>query len=81
MTTLRDDCVALFPGQGSISAGAGKPWRDSRHWSLVGEISDEEPSSATIADVFDLADGIANMATTLKRNGIARPRSSAMEAD
>jgi|SRR5450756_1413873 len=46
-----------------------------------GEISDEDPSSATIVDVSDLADGIANMASVLKRNGIARPRSSAIEAD
>jgi uncharacterized protein with von Willebrand factor type A (vWA) domain len=48
---------------------------------VFGEISDEDPSSATIADVSSLADGIADMATTLKRAGIARPRLSAMEAD
>lgn len=48
---------------------------------VFGEISDEDPWSATIADVLDLAEGIANMATTLKRTGIARPRSSATEAD
>jgi uncharacterized protein with von Willebrand factor type A (vWA) domain len=39
-----------------------------------GEISDEEPSSATIADVSDLAAGIADMAVTLRTKGIARPR-------
>jgi [acyl-carrier-protein] S-malonyltransferase len=40
-TTLpfRDDVVALFPGQGSISAGAGRPWRTSTHWTLVERVS------------------------------------------
>jgi [acyl-carrier-protein] S-malonyltransferase len=40
-TTLpfRDDVVALFPGQGSISAGAGRPWRGSAHWSVVERVS------------------------------------------
>ncbi len=37
---LRDDLVALFPGQGSLVGGAGLPWRDSAHWSLVDRISD-----------------------------------------
>jgi [acyl-carrier-protein] S-malonyltransferase len=37
---FRDDIVALFPGQGSISGGAGVPWRTSRHWTLVERISD-----------------------------------------
>ena len=37
---FRDDIVALFPGQGSIAAGAGEPWRASRHWSIVERISD-----------------------------------------
>ncbi|HMD94424.1 MAG TPA: vWA domain-containing protein [Trebonia sp.] len=41
---------------------------------VFGEISDEDTSSATIADVSDLADGIADMATTLKHRGLARPR-------
>ncbi len=36
----RDDCVALFPGQGSLSSGAGLAWRDSRHWTVVAQISD-----------------------------------------
>jgi [acyl-carrier-protein] S-malonyltransferase len=39
-TTFRDDVVALFPGQGSISSGAGAPWRSSRHWEEVAKISD-----------------------------------------
>jgi [acyl-carrier-protein] S-malonyltransferase len=38
--TFRDDIVALFPGQGSLSGGAGVAWRDSRHWSLVDRVSD-----------------------------------------
>jgi [acyl-carrier-protein] S-malonyltransferase len=37
---FRDDVVALFPGQGSISGGAGAPWRTSRHWTLVERISE-----------------------------------------
>jgi hypothetical protein len=37
-----------------------------------GEITDEEPSTATIADVADLAEGIADMATSLKHHGLTR---------
>jgi uncharacterized protein (DUF58 family) len=37
-----------------------------------GEISDEEPSTAAIDDVSDLAEGIADMATSLKRYGLTR---------
>ncbi len=37
---FRDDVVVLFPGQGSLSGGAGIPWRSSRHWSEVARISD-----------------------------------------
>ena len=40
-----------------------------------GEISDEEPSTASIDNVVDLAEGIADMATALGRRGLARPRS------
>jgi Mg-chelatase subunit ChlD len=40
---------------------------------VFGEISDEDPSRATIADVSDLAAGIADMATTLRSKGITRP--------
>lgn len=36
----RDDMVALFPGQGSLSSGAGEAWRTSRHWPLVDIVSD-----------------------------------------
>lgn len=35
-----------------------------------GEISDEEPFTAAIEDVHDLAEGIADMATSLKRHGL-----------
>ena len=38
-SVLADNVVALFPGQGSITAGAGEAWRDSPHWSLVETIS------------------------------------------
>ncbi|MGH3733620.1 MAG: ACP S-malonyltransferase [Acidimicrobiales bacterium] len=37
---FRDDVVVLFPGQGSISAGAGVSWRTSTHWELVTRIGD-----------------------------------------
>jgi len=37
---FRDDVVALFPGQGSLTGGAGVAWRDSTHWSLIERISD-----------------------------------------
>jgi [acyl-carrier-protein] S-malonyltransferase len=37
---FRDDVVALFPGQGSITVGAGLGWTDSRHWELVKHVSD-----------------------------------------
>lgn len=39
-TPPRDDVVALFPGQGSIGAGAGTLWRDSAHWAVVEEVSE-----------------------------------------
>jgi [acyl-carrier-protein] S-malonyltransferase len=37
---FRDDLVALFPGQGSLSQGVGAPWRSSPHWSVVEDIAD-----------------------------------------
>ncbi|MGH3156085.1 MAG: vWA domain-containing protein [Streptosporangiaceae bacterium] len=37
-----------------------------------GEISDEEAATAAIEDVADLADGIADMATSLRRYGLTR---------
>ena len=37
-----------------------------------GEISDEEPSTASIDNVADLAEGIADMATSLKHHGLTR---------
>ena len=37
---LRDDVVALFPGQGALSGGAGIAWRGSAHWRLIDQISD-----------------------------------------
>jgi len=46
---FRDDVVALFPGQGSLSGGAGADWRSSRHWDLIEQISD-----AARIDVADL---------------------------
>ena len=37
---LRADVVGLFPGQGSITSGAGVAWRDSPHWDLIDRVSD-----------------------------------------
>ncbi len=37
---FRDDIVALFPGQGSISSGAGNAWQSSRHWGLVDQVGE-----------------------------------------
>ena len=37
---FRDDVVVLFPGQGSLSGGAGAPWRSSRHWVEIERISE-----------------------------------------
>lgn len=37
---FRDDCVALFPGQGSLKGGAGNAWRESRHWDQIARVSD-----------------------------------------
>jgi [acyl-carrier-protein] S-malonyltransferase len=37
--TFDDTTLALFPGQGSITGGAGEPWRLSPTWSVVEEIS------------------------------------------
>lgn len=37
-----------------------------------GQISDEEPSSASIGTVDELAEGIADMATSLKHHGLTR---------
>jgi [acyl-carrier-protein] S-malonyltransferase len=41
-TTLafREDIVALFPGQGSISGGAGVAWRASSHWDVVERVGE-----------------------------------------
>jgi [acyl-carrier-protein] S-malonyltransferase len=38
--SFRDDVVALFPGQGSLSGGAGAPWRASAHWEIVDRVSE-----------------------------------------
>ena len=38
-TVLRNEVVALFPGQGSLSGGAGLAWKDSSHWGIIEQIS------------------------------------------
>ncbi|MDE3065523.1 MAG: ACP S-malonyltransferase [Acidobacteriota bacterium] len=37
---FNDHAVALFPGQGSLSAGAGIDWHASRHWEIVARVSE-----------------------------------------
>ncbi len=37
---FRDDIVALFPGQGSLSGGAGVAWQSTRFWDIVARVSD-----------------------------------------
>lgn len=40
MSPVRDnDVVALFPGQGSLTSGAGEPWSTLPSWEIVREIS------------------------------------------
>ncbi len=49
---FRDDVVALFPGQGSITGGAGVAWRSSRHWPLVervGEVAGVDVAALLLA--------------------------------
>jgi [acyl-carrier-protein] S-malonyltransferase len=37
---FRDDVVALFPGQGSLSGGAGTEWQSPRFWEVLARVSD-----------------------------------------
>ena len=37
---FRDDVVALFPGQGSLSGGAGAEWQSPRFWEILARIGD-----------------------------------------
>jgi [acyl-carrier-protein] S-malonyltransferase len=37
---FRDDVVALFPGQGSLSGGAGAEWQSPRFWEVLARVSD-----------------------------------------
>jgi [acyl-carrier-protein] S-malonyltransferase len=37
---FRDDVVALFPGQGSLSGGAGVEWQSPRFWEVMARVSD-----------------------------------------
>jgi len=37
---FRDDVVALFPGQGSLSGSAGAEWQSPRFWEILARISD-----------------------------------------
>ncbi len=54
---LRADVVGLFPGQGSITSGAGAPWRDSPHWAVVervSEVTGTDVASLLTADDADV---------------------------
>jgi [acyl-carrier-protein] S-malonyltransferase len=37
---FRDDVVALFPGQGSLSGNAGVEWQSPRFWEILARVSD-----------------------------------------
>jgi [acyl-carrier-protein] S-malonyltransferase len=37
---FRDDVVALFPGQGSLSGGAGVAWQSPRFWEILARVSE-----------------------------------------
>jgi len=37
---FRDDVVALFPGQGSLSGGAGVQWQSPRFWEVLARVSE-----------------------------------------
>jgi len=37
---FRDDVVALFPGQGSLSGGAGAEWQSPRFWEVLARVSE-----------------------------------------
>lgn len=37
---FREDVVALFPGQGSLSGGAGVHWQSPRFWEILARVSD-----------------------------------------
>jgi len=37
---FRDDVVALFPGQGSLSGAAGVEWQSPRFWEILARVSD-----------------------------------------
>jgi len=39
-STFSEHLVCLFPGQGSLSSGAGLQWQESRHWDQIGVISE-----------------------------------------
>ena len=50
---LNNNLVALFPGQGSLSGGAGVGWKNSRHWYQIGVIS--EASGIDVEDLLTSA--------------------------
>jgi len=51
--TFSENLVCLFPGQGSLSSGAGLQWQESRHWDQIGVIS--EASGIDVAALLTTA--------------------------
>src|SRR4051794_18041650 len=47
--------AVLFPGQGSITAGAGRPWADGEAWSIVARVEAlaERPLAHLLLDETD----------------------------
>lgn len=55
MSPVRDNqIVALFPGQGALTPGAGRPWTSMPCWNLVRDIS--EVTNVDVAHILLLAD-------------------------
>jgi len=52
-STFSEHLVCLFPGQGSLSSGAGLQWQDSKHWSQIALIS--EASGIDVASLLTTA--------------------------
>jgi [acyl-carrier-protein] S-malonyltransferase len=52
-STFSEYLVCLFPGQGSLSSGAGLEWQESRHWNQVAIIS--EASGIDVASLLTTA--------------------------
>jgi len=52
-STFSEHLVCLFPGQGSLSSGAGLQWQQSKHWNQIAVIS--EASGIDVASLLTTA--------------------------